>query len=137
MVLIPFQCLYSEDQVGFLHHIGHLFEDALYMEQTKRFMPELFVLWFRDWPEVPEDVEQRKNMSVFDSSTLSRSNVTIHLQSLRRAMLAVSHERTPNLTFIQEGIAPQFTPVANRNTDVATTSAATANSSDVSATDPA
>ncbi len=137
MVLIPFQCLYSEDQVRFLCHIGHLFKDALYTEQTECFMQELFVLWFHDWPEAPEHVERCKNVSVFDSSTLSRSNVIIHLQSLRRAMLAVSHECTPDLTFIQEGIAPQFTPVANGNTDAATTSAAAANSSDVSATNPA
>ncbi|KAK0235067.1 hypothetical protein EDD85DRAFT_791964 [Armillaria nabsnona] len=54
-------CLYSEDQVRFLRHIGHLFEDALYTEQTKHFMQELFVLWFQDLPEAPEHVEQRKN----------------------------------------------------------------------------
>ncbi|KAK0438388.1 hypothetical protein EV421DRAFT_1906643 [Armillaria borealis] len=111
-------CLYSDYQVGFLCHIGHLFEDALYTEQTECFMQELFALWFRDWPEVPEDVERRKN-------------------SLRRAMLAVSHERTPDLTFIDQGITPHFTPVPTDNTDAATTSTAGATSSAASASQPA
>ncbi len=137
MVLIPLQCLYSEDQVGFLRHIGHLFEDALYTEQTERFMQELFVLWFRDWPEAPEHVERRKNVSVAGPSTQLSSKLTIHLQSLRRAMLAVSHERTPDLTFIQQGITPHFTPVPSGNADAATTSTAGATSSAASASTPA
>ncbi|KAK0445826.1 hypothetical protein EV421DRAFT_1734471 [Armillaria borealis] len=111
-------CLYSEDHVGFLRHIGHLFEDALYTEQTERFMQELFVLWFRDWPEAPEHVERRKN-------------------SLRRAMLAVSHECTPDLTFIQQGITPHFTLIPSGNADAAMMSTAGATSSAASASNPA
>ncbi|KAK0433180.1 hypothetical protein EV421DRAFT_1741778 [Armillaria borealis] len=65
--------------------------------QADRFMEELYALWFQDWPEPPENVQRRKN-------------------SLHRAMLAVSHERLPDLTFDELGLTPHFTPVMPNDT---------------------
>ncbi|SJL16397.1 uncharacterized protein ARMOST_19921 [Armillaria ostoyae] len=96
-------CLYTEDQVGFLQSLGEVFEQALHDDEADRFMQELYTLWLRDWPEPPADVQHRKN-------------------SLRRAMLVVSYERLLDLTFIDQGITPQFTPVMP---DVASTTAST------------
>lgn len=81
MLFNSFQCLYTDYQVGFLCHIGHLFEDALYTKMTEHFMQELFALWFRDWPEAPEHIERRKRVSSFGPSIHMRSNLTIHLRA--------------------------------------------------------
>ncbi|SJL14295.1 uncharacterized protein ARMOST_17751 [Armillaria ostoyae] len=90
----PAQAPDDHGVVGFLRHISSLFEEALYVGETDHFMEELYALWLRDWLEAPEDVQRQKN-------------------SLRHAMLAISHERLPDLMFIDQGLAPQFTPIPN------------------------
>lgn len=52
-------------------------------------------------------------------------------------MLAISHECTPDLTFIQQGLTPQFTPVPTKNSDVVTMSTAGATSSTASVSETA
>ncbi|PBK70787.1 hypothetical protein ARMSODRAFT_1017570 [Armillaria solidipes] len=76
-------CMYTDYQVGFLRYLGPLFDDALHDEQANCFMEELAA------GKCP--VSQKR--------------------SLRRVMLAVSHERLPDLMFEELGLTPHFTPI--------------------------
>ncbi|PBK59520.1 hypothetical protein ARMSODRAFT_1027370 [Armillaria solidipes] len=71
-------CAYTEEQVAWLRHLAPAFQQALWENRTGSFMVGLYRSWFHEWPEEPDRVLRRQN-------------------SLRRAMLAVSAELTPNL----------------------------------------
>ncbi|KAK0231990.1 hypothetical protein EDD85DRAFT_792900 [Armillaria nabsnona] len=71
-------CAYTGEQVTWLRHLAPAFQEALWGNQTGSFMEGLYWLWFHEWPEEAEHILRHQN-------------------SLRRAMLAVSAELTPNL----------------------------------------